>query len=104
MKRFQFLAAFLGLGAAANGQKKDTSLFTVPGMPGTGDCIGADDHGYKRIECPSQFLSKNPKLLLNGQCPVCGTMAPPVYDELLKVSCLNRCAVCNAAFWLEKEK
>src|SRR4051812_12993583 len=100
MKRLQFLAAFLGFGAAAKGQKKDTSLVTIPSIPGEGDCIGADDHEYKRIECPSHFLPKNPKLLLNNQCPVCGTMADIVGVPFI----LARCKTCNAAFWQDAER
>ena len=102
MKRFSFLAALFGFGAAAKAQE-----------PGS-----LKDFKLEVSYCPPQWTVKEREGCvkpLNNQCPVCGMMEPPFdtktlvrvmvdYSNPPKTSeILTRCKRCNNAFWQDTE-
>ena len=116
MKRSAFFGYLLGMFGVAKAQQWKEC---VPDQR-TGIDLGA---GSKLMVCSSQMKPE-----LNGQCPVCGTMAEPIKWHLASYSnkacdpprtdglaCvepnyldpgpqIRRCKRCNAAFWQDAEK
>ena len=94
MTRKWFLS-LLGIGAAGQQIQESNPIYTVP------------FHAVK----PQPYKPKN------GECPVCGTMAPKYFAQSARVltvippinvpadpdSKIIRCTHCNAAFWQDAE-
>lgn len=97
MTRFKFFAAVLGAAGLARAQQSGTIL-KQGALKGQPLFEPEWKHGTKR----------------NGQCPTCGTEAPPWYNP---PSCFGtngpmpcgpnekvvRCSRCSAAFWQDAE-
>lgn len=103
MKRFRFLAALFGFGAAAKAQSKPYFVLDPSSVSG--------------IQMPGGALQWFTGKPLNNQCPVCGTTAPvfrpinanlPIYiggfgmvfpRGTAVAKNLTQCVRCNNAFW-----
>jgi hypothetical protein len=127
MKRSTFFAYLLGLAGIASAQRPQAE-------PRHGEVffgkepweIGLPDPPALVAESGNTFLVK--RSLVNGKCPVCGTMAKAFRPIPVRVDCTTddavpneggllkcgssiiqaeqiiRCQRCNAAFWQDAEK
>lgn len=96
MNRKRFFASLLGVLGIAKAQQWN-------------QCV-PDEHVVRQSASGSAMAvcSDKMKPALNGQCPVCGTMAnkrthSPSAPPKESVELLIRCTRCNAAFWKDDE-